>query len=264
MKFHTRAKDIITATSILLLITAIVGWVLVFDEPTHSPASLLSDYLLAGLSSEGRSNLSFTSIERNLFADLTINNLSYRHEEDLSITIDKTNLEGGLFKLFLSLFSSKPIVSLSFEEPEIFLGPKFKPPEDSGSVPRFLRSWVDRLQLEALGTGGSFEAEIPFGDIAVEDIDIALHWQLSDDLPSFTIQAQHLATTNPFFTLQSSDLLVNLQQSGLFTFSTFDATADVNDQQMTIGNLSVEGEIVNLLDRSVRARANLMQGSIKG
>ena len=260
MKFHTRAKDIITATSILLLITAIVGWVLVFDEPKHSPASLLSDYLLAGLSSEGRSNLSFTSIERNLFADLTINNLSYRHEEDLSITIDKTNLEGGLFKLFLSLFSSKPIVSLSFEEPEIFLGPKFKPPEDSGSVPRFLRSWVDRLQLEALGTGGSFEAEIPFGDIAVEDIDIALHWQLSDDLPSFTIQAQHLATTNPFFTLQSSDLLVNLQQSGLFTFSTFDATADVNDQQMTIGNLSVEGEIVNLLDRSVRARANLMQG----
>ncbi len=81
VRFHTRAKDIIAATSILLLITAIVGWVLIFDEPTLSPASLLGDYLLSRLSTEGASNLSFTSIERNLFANLTINNLSYRREK---------------------------------------------------------------------------------------------------------------------------------------------------------------------------------------
>lgn len=260
VRFHSRAKDIITATSILLLITAIVGWVLIFDEPTLSPASLLGDYLLSRLSTEGASNLSFTSIERNLFANLTINNLSYRRGKDLSITIDKTNLEGGLFNLFLSLFSSKPLLSLSFQEPKIYLGPNHKPGEEANAVPRLLRSWVRRLQLEALGTKGSFEADIPFGEIEVDDIDVALHWKLSDELPSFTIQARRLAAITPSFTLQSSHLLASLGQSGPFTFKGLDTAMDVNDQRVTIANLSVEGEVLSLKDRSLNAQATLRQG----
>ncbi len=260
MRFHTRAKDIIAATSILLLITAIVGWVLLFDEPVYSPASLLGDYLLSRLSSEGRSNLSFSSIERNLFAHLTINDLSYRHKDDLAITIDRTNLEGGLFNLFLSLFSSKPLLSLSFQEPKIYLGPNHKPDEEANPVPRLLRSWVRRLQLEALGTKGSLEAEIPLGEIEVEDIVVALHWKLSNELPSFTIQARRLAATAPSLTIRSSDLSGDLQQNGLFTFKGNATAVDAKDRQATIGSFSVDGQVGSLGNRSVAGRANLLQG----
>ena len=258
VRFHTRAKDVVIATTILLLITALVGWVLVYDLLPDSPTHLLSDYLLGEIGGEGDNHLSFTSIERNLFADLTIFDLTYHSGEDLSITAQQTYLKGGLFNLFLSLFTPKPLLSLTIDEPSVYLRSSGKEFEGSQSIPWLLRSWVKRLQIEAFGKGGSFEANLVQGAVTLDDVDVAFTWTLANDFPSFTIQAQQVAAATPVLDLSSSTLLVNFQESGLFTFSGFDTTVNLDQHRIGTSYLSAQGEIG---ERMIHVQVLADQGS---